>query len=79
LPTNAADERLIVDYAFAMLAVIGSSTAAKPAQLFVAALGATNYAALRPPERRAWPTGSARTRAPSPSSAASRRWWCPTI
>jgi hypothetical protein len=36
LPINVADERLIVDYAFAILAV-GSLTAAKPAQLFVAA------------------------------------------
>ena len=33
----------------------------------------------RPPGRRACPTGSARTRAPLPSSAGSRRWWCPTI
>ena len=32
----------------------------------------------RPRGRRAWPTGSARTRAPSLSSTACRRWWCPT-
>src|SRR5581483_4073 len=33
----------------------------------------------KPPGRRAWLTGSALTRAALPSSAGSRRWWCPTI
>ena len=42
--THVAGERLFVDYAGATLAVIDPSTgAALPAQLFVAALGASNY------------------------------------
>jgi len=42
--THVAGERLFVDYAGTTLAVIDTSTgAAMPAQLFVAALGASNY------------------------------------
>src|SRR6185437_941071 len=62
------------------LTVIDASTGeARTAQLFVAVLGASNYTYAEVSWTQAGPTGSARTRAASPSSAGSRRRWCPTI
>ena len=45
----------------------------RTAQLFVAALGASSYTYAEATWTQTCPTGSARTRAPSPSSAACRR------
>jgi transposase len=76
--SHIAGERLFVDYAGTTLEVVDASTGeVMTAQLFVAALGATLMPRRR--GRRGCPTGSARTHAPLPSSAAFRRWWCPTI
>ena len=68
--THVAGERLFVDYAGTTLSVIDGTTGEVfTAQLFVAALGASNYTYAEAPGRRALPTGSARTRAASRSSA----------
>lgn len=86
--THVAGEKLFVDYAGTTLEVISGLTGeVLTAQLFVAALGASNYIPAfartgsmpRPPGRRASPTGSARMAAPLHSSAACRRWWFPII
>ena len=56
----------------------GTTGEVRDCQLFVAVLGASNYTYAEATCRRGWPTGSARTRGPSRSSAASRRKSSPT-
>ena len=82
--THTAGERLFVDYAGTTLEVFDGVTGeVLTAQLFVATLGASSYTYAEatwtqtrplgsPPAVRGCPTGSALTRGPSSSSAASR-------
>jgi transposase len=75
---HVAGERMFVDYAGATLPVVDAATGTvRHAQLFVAALGASNSSPRRP-GRRPCRTGSARTAGRSPGSAACRRRSCPT-
>ena len=77
--THVAGERLFVDYAGTTLEVIDGTTGEViTAQLFVAALGASNYTYAE----ATWTQGLAdwigsHTRAFGFSTAC-RRWWCPT-
>jgi transposase len=77
---HVAGERMFVDYAGTTLEVMDGTTGeARVCQLFVAALGASNYTYAEATLRSALSTGSARMCGPSRFSTGSRRRSSPTI
>jgi transposase len=77
---HRAGEKLFVDYAGRTIPVQDPATGerARP-RLFVAVSAPATTPSPKPPGRKGWPTGSARTSGPSSFSAACRRSWCRTI
>jgi transposase len=69
-------EKLFVDWAGDTIPVYDPATGqARPAQLFVAVLGASNYTYAEPRRISRWPVGSARMCAASSSWAVVLSWW----
>ncbi len=77
---HRAGEKLFVDYAGATIAVHDPATGElRQAQYSSRCSAPATTPSPKPPGRQGWPTGSARTSAPSSSSAACRRSWSRTI